>query len=59
LSDRGHITLAVMGSLRSKKNTRRIKCHVAKANAHIFSMALLERWGRLFVSVHAQSHQGG
>ena len=50
-ADRRHITLPVIGTLRSKENTRRVQRHVAKANAHILSMTLSERWGRLFVSV--------
>jgi putative transposase len=49
--DRRHITLPVIGTLRSKENTRHVQRHVAKANAHILSMTLSERWGRLFVSV--------
>jgi putative transposase len=50
-SDRRHITLPVVGILRSKENTRRVERHVAGGNARIFSMTLLERWGRLFISV--------
>jgi len=49
--DRRHITLPVVGTLRSKENTRRVQRHAAKGNARILSMTLSERWGRLFVSV--------
>jgi putative transposase len=49
--DRRHITLPVIGSLRSKENTRRLERHVAKGNAWLLSMTLSERWGRLFVSI--------
>ncbi len=49
--DRRHITLPVVGSLRSKENTRRVQRHVAKGNARILSMTLSEQWGRLFVAV--------
>jgi putative transposase len=48
--DRRHLTLPVVGILRSKENTRRVQRHVAKGNARILSMTLSERWGRLFVS---------
>jgi len=48
--DRRHITLPVIGTLRSKESTRRLQRHVAKGNARILSMTLSERWGRLFVS---------
>jgi len=47
--DRCHLTLPVIGTLGSKENTRRVERHVAKGNAHVFSMTLSERWGRLFV----------
>jgi IS605 OrfB family transposase len=50
--DRRHITISVIGTLRSKENTRALQRHVAKGNAHILSMTLSERWGRLFVSIH-------
>ncbi|MGC8513966.1 MAG: IS607 family element RNA-guided endonuclease TnpB, partial [Acidimicrobiales bacterium] len=49
--DKRHITLPVIGKLRSKENTRRVHRHVAKGNARVLSMTLSERWGRLFVSV--------
>jgi len=49
--DRRHITLPVIGTLRSKETTRRVQRHVAKGNARVLSMTLSERWGRLFVSV--------
>jgi len=49
--DRRHLTLPVIGILRSKENTRRVQRHVAKGSAHILSMTLSERWGRLFVSI--------
>jgi len=49
--DRRHLTLPVIGPLRSKENTRRVQRHVAHGNAHVLSMTLSERWGRLFVSV--------
>jgi len=48
--DRRHITLPVIGTLRSKENTRRLQRHLAKGNARILSMTLSERCGRLFVS---------
>src|SRR5579875_2115284 len=50
-ADHRHITFPVIGTLRSKENTRRLQRHLAKGNAHILSMTLSERWGRLFVSV--------
>lgn len=50
--DRRHVNLPVIGTLRSKENTRRLQRHVAKGNARILSMTLSERWGRLFVSVN-------
>ncbi len=49
--DRRHITLPVIGTLRSKENTRRLQRHLAKDNARVLSMTLSERWDRLFVSV--------
>jgi len=49
--DRRHLTLPVIGILRSKENTRRVQRHVAKSDARILSMTLSERWGRLFVSI--------
>jgi len=50
-SDGRHITLPVIGTLRSKENTRRVQRHVANGNARVLLMTLSERWGRLFVSV--------
>jgi len=49
--DRRHLTLPVIGTLRSKENTRRVQRHVAKGNARVLAMTLSERWGRLFVSI--------
>ena len=49
--DHRHITIPVIGSLRSKENTRRLERHLTKGNAHVLSMTLSERWGRLFISV--------
>jgi putative transposase len=50
-SDRRHLTLPVIGTLRSKENIRRVQRHVVNGNARILSMTLSERCGRLFVSV--------
>jgi len=54
-SDRRHLTLPVVGKLRSKENTRRLERLVAKGRARILSMTLTEqgRGGRLLVSVQA------
>jgi len=49
--DRPHLTLPVIGTLRSKETTRRVRRHVVNCNARILSMTLSERCGRLFVSV--------
>jgi putative transposase len=49
--DRRHLTLPVIGTLRSKETTRRVQRHVAKGNARVLAMTLSERWGRLFVSI--------
>jgi putative transposase len=51
--DRRHLTLPVIGKLRSKENTRRLQRLVANGRARILSMTLTEqgRGGRLFVSV--------
>ena len=51
--DRRHLTLPVIGKLRSKENTRRLQRLVANGRARILSMTLTEqgRSGRLFVSV--------
>lgn len=50
--DRRHITLPTIGALRSKESTRRVERHLARGTAHILSMTLSERWGRLFISVN-------
>jgi putative transposase len=49
--DRRHLTLPVIGRLRSKENTRRLQRLVAKGRARVLSMTLAEHGGRLFVSV--------
>jgi putative transposase len=49
--DRRHLTLPVIGRLRSKENTRRLQRLVAKGRARVLSMTLTEHGGRLFVSV--------
>ena len=49
--DRRHLTLPVIGRLRSKENTRRLERLVAKGRARVLSMTLAEQGGRLFVSV--------
>ena len=49
--DRRHLTLPVIGTLRSKENTRRLQRLVAKGRARVLSMTLSEQGGRLFVSV--------
>jgi putative transposase len=51
--DRRHLTLPVIGRLRSKENTRRLERLVAKGRARILSMTLSEHGGRLFVSITA------
>ena len=51
LDDRRTIVLPRIGSLRSKENTRRVQRQVAAGRAHILSMTLSQRWGRLFVSI--------
>ena len=48
--DRRTITLPVVGTLRSKENTRRLERLVRTGKARILSATLKERWGRLFVS---------
>jgi len=50
-ADRRHLTLPVIGRLRSKENTRRLQRLVAKGQARILSMTLSEHGRRLFVSV--------
>jgi len=49
-SDRHTITLPVIGSLRSKENTRRLERLTGCGKARILNATLSERWGRLFVS---------
>jgi putative transposase len=49
--DRRHLTLPVIGRLRSKENTRQLERLLAKGRAQVLSMTLSERGGRLFVSV--------
>jgi putative transposase len=50
-ADRRHITLPVIGKVRSKETTRRLQRLVAKGRARILSMTLREEAGRLFVAV--------
>ena len=50
-ADRRGITVPVIGTLRSKENTRRVQRPVARGRARILNMAVTERWGRLYVSV--------
>jgi putative transposase len=49
--DRRHLTLPVVGKLRSKENTRRLQRLVAKGRARVLSMTLSDQGGRLFISV--------
>jgi putative transposase len=49
--DRRHLTLAVIGTLRSKESTRQLQRLLAKGRAQVLSMTLSEQGGRLFVSV--------
>jgi putative transposase len=49
--DRRHLTLPVIGRLRSKENTRRLQRLIAKGRARVLSMTISEHGGRLFVSV--------
>ncbi len=59
-ADRRHITLPVIGRLRSKESTRRLARLVAKGRARVLSMTLSEHGGRLFVSAQALvAHQPG
>ncbi|HXP32752.1 MAG TPA: IS607 family element RNA-guided endonuclease TnpB, partial [Acidimicrobiales bacterium] len=51
-ADRRHLTLPVVGALRSKEHTGRLQRRVAKRDARVLNMTLSERWGRLFVSVN-------
>jgi putative transposase len=50
-ADRRHLTVPVIGTLRSKENTRRLQRLVTKGRARVLSMTLSEQAGRLFVSV--------
>jgi putative transposase len=50
-SDHRHLTLPVIGKLRSKENTGRLQRLLVKDRARILSMTLSEHGGRLFVSV--------
>ena len=50
--DRRHLTLPVIGKLRSKESTRRLERLVAKGRARVLSMTLSEQGGRLFVAVN-------
>jgi putative transposase len=49
--DRRHLTVPVIGRLRSKENTRRLQRLLAKGRARILSMTLSEQGGRLCLSV--------
>jgi transposase len=49
--DRRHLTLPVIGRLRSKESTRRLERLLTKGRARVLSMTLSELSGRLFVSV--------
>jgi putative transposase len=49
--DRRHITLPVIGKVRSKETTRRLERLIGMGRARILSMTLSECGGRLFVSV--------
>jgi putative transposase len=49
--DRRHLTLPVIGKLRSKENTRNLERLLANGRARVLSMTLSEQGGRLFVSV--------
>ncbi|MEJ7648619.1 MAG: IS607 family element RNA-guided endonuclease TnpB [Nakamurella sp.] len=51
-TDRHHITVPVIGSLRTKENTRRVQRKIAAGNAKILSMTLSQQWGRLFVAIN-------
>jgi putative transposase len=51
--DRRHITVPVIGKLRSKENTRRLERLVAKGQARILSITLSHRGGRLVAAVQA------
>jgi putative transposase len=49
--DRRHLTLPVIGKLRSKEITRSLERLVAKGRARVLSITLSEQGGRLFLSV--------
>jgi putative transposase len=49
--DRRHLTLPIIGTLRSKENTRSLERLLANGRARVLSMTLSEQSGRLFVSV--------
>jgi putative transposase len=51
--DRRHLTLPIIGKLRSRENTRRLQRPLAKGRARVLSMTLTEQSGRLVVSVQA------
>jgi putative transposase len=51
--DRRHLTVPVIGKLRSKENTRRLERLVVKGRARILSMTLSQRGGGLVVAVQA------
>jgi putative transposase len=51
--DRRHITVPVIGKLRSKENTRKLERLVAKGQARILSITLSHRGGRLVAAVQA------
>jgi putative transposase len=50
---RRHLTVPVIGKLRSKENTRRLERLVVNGRARILSMTLSQRGGRLVVAVQA------
>jgi putative transposase len=51
--DRRHLTLPVIGKLRSKENTRRLERLIANGRGRILSMTLSQRGDRLVVAVQA------
>jgi putative transposase len=51
--DRRHITVPVIGKLRSKENTRRLERLVSRGQARILSITLSQRGGRLVAAVQA------
>jgi putative transposase len=51
--DRHHLTLSVIGKLRSKENTRRLERLIVNGRGHILSMTLSQRGDRLVVAVQA------